>query len=41
MANKKNQENYTSRLWVKITCGILGFLMIGAIVFMLVQVLMA
>ncbi len=40
MANNQNNSS-KNQLWVKITCGVLGFLMMGAVVFMLVQILMA
>lgn len=39
MANNQNSSN-KNQLWVKITCGVLGLLMLGAAVVMLVQVLM-
>ena len=38
MANKYQNTN-TSKLWVRVTCGILGDLMVAGVVFMLIQML--
>ena len=38
MANKSQNTN-TSKLWVRVTCGIMGGLMVACVVFMLIQML--
>lgn len=38
MANN-NQNQNTSKTWVRLVCGALGILMVAGVVFMLVQIL--
>lgn len=38
MANKNANTN-NSKLWVRVVCAVLGALMVGGVVFMLIQML--
>lgn len=38
MANKSHNTN-TSKLWIRVTCGILGGLMVAGVLFTLIQML--
>ncbi len=37
---KQNDNRPTSKLWVKVTCGVLGLLMVAGVVFMFVQLVL-